>query len=224
MDTCVTSCRRWTKTEIRHGWRSQVSISMWQRTSPKVLWWYVAGKNDICDTNTPPVVFVWWWTGGEPMWCKHPTSDVCMVMDRRRTHVIQTPHQWCMYGDDGQEENPITSIYYRLRRIWEVQVSHSQRKCKSSTSAILPVDRITVCRPSVSSFIRTCLRIRKWSSTSHDLLEGVDYEFVFEFFRSSYFFFCPSHPFCFDWSNHPNEIKTHKRYTRYYSTPSDDTR
>jgi hypothetical protein len=27
----------------------------------------------------------------------------------------------------------------------------------------------------------------------------------YEFFRS-YFFFCPSHPFFFDWSNHPNEI------------------
>ena len=32
-----------------------------------------------------------------------------------------------------------------------------------------------------------------------------------------FFFFCPSHPFCFDWSNHPNEIKTHKRYTRFYT-------
>jgi hypothetical protein len=33
------------------------------------------------------------------------------------------------------------------------------KKCKSSTSSILQVDRITVCRPSVSSFNRTCLKI-----------------------------------------------------------------
>jgi hypothetical protein len=35
------------------------------------------------------------------------------------------------------------------------------------------------------------------------------------------FFFCPSYPFCFDWSNHPNEINdihvsTNKRHTRFY--------
>jgi hypothetical protein len=72
------------------------------------------------------------------LWYKHPTSDVCMVMGRRRTHVIQTPYQWCLYGDGPD--------YCRLSRIWTVQVAHSQRKCKSSTSSILHVDRITVCR------------------------------------------------------------------------------
>ena len=31
-----------------------------------------------------------------------------------------------------------------------------------------------------------------------------------------FIFLCPFHPFCFDWSNHPNEINAHKRYTRFY--------
>jgi hypothetical protein len=128
MSTCDASYRRWTKTEIRNGWRRKVVISMWQRTEPKVLWWYVAGKNDICNT-------------------KHHTRDVCMVMGRKRT---------------------------QLHQIIEQDRAHNQRKCKSSTSSILQVDRFTVCRPSVSSFIGTCLKTSKWSSTSHDLLKGVD--------------------------------------------------
>jgi hypothetical protein len=83
--------------------------------------------------------------------------------------IIQTPHQGCLYGD-GPEENPIASNYCRLRIIWAWQGAHNQRKWKHSTSSILHVDRITVCRPSVSSFIGTCLKISKWSSTSDDLL------------------------------------------------------
>ena len=60
------------------------------------------------------------------------------------------------------------------------------------SSSILQVDRITVCRLSVSSFIRTCLKISTWSSTPRNYSRPIqiDKHSYSNSSGRSYFFLC----------------------------------